>query len=74
MWAQVYEIQDNRTPKALLDNIFLLFGLYQGSTQDIDSYLVTIRNLILLCKSVRKELSNPLVNMIVYQHHPATRR
>ena len=37
MWAQVLNIQEPFTPKALLSNLQLLFGLSQGYTKDASS-------------------------------------
>ena len=39
IWDQVCDIQEPRTPKVILDNLCLLFGLYQWSTREIARYL-----------------------------------
>ena len=63
--AHVCKSQEHHKPKTLLSNLRLLFGLYQGSTQETTSYLGAICNLILRCKSARKDSSTPLINLIV---------
>ena len=49
---------------ALLSNLFLHFGLYQGPTQDTTTHLGYICNLVSCWKSGVQEFSIPLVNLI----------
>ena len=73
MWTHMCYIQYPLTSKALLDNLHLLFGLSQGSTQETYRYLGTIRNLISRCRLGGQDLSAPLANLIsahnLYQSH-----
>ena len=68
MWSQVCDIQEHCTPKALLTKLYLLFVFSQWSTQETESYLGTIRNLILQCKSGGGDFYNPLMNLIYVKH------
>ena len=68
MWAQVCDTQDPSTPKALIANLRLLFGLSKGSIRETARYLGKIRNLILRCKLRVQYLSAPLVNLIAVQN------
>ena len=54
--------------KSLPANLWLLFGLPQGSNQETASYLGFILNIILRGNYVRQDFSNPLINLISINH------
>jgi len=46
MWAHVSEIEEPRTPKALLENLCLLFSMRQGTAQSNREYLSRLCRLL----------------------------
>ena len=62
------DIQDTCTPKELLYNLRILFGLSQVSSQDTTIYIGMISNLIYRFKYGGQDFSTPLMNLISIQY------